>query len=255
MRPRHPLQPPSVSEPQARVARELAAHHPRVRAAFAASHERACSGELPAAGTATMSRELWRAELADLRSRGARDGQGTRRGVPRSAREPSARTGLFGPCGVPAISDKWSTARCVEDLARELGLRCRRWSQRWTGPESPGDRVGNACAITCGQAQGSAGVTPACGAPPRFVPGVTGTQRERGALFRERLPSPCDDAGLLSAGPIPDTPASQIELLSPSAFKTVWRRAPHGNSRTPGWGRRAPSSDPPAGMEDKPTRL
>ena len=121
LRPRHPLQTPSLSERQAAVARALVAQHPGVRAAFAASVERARSGELPATGTAVMSRELGRAELANLRSRQGR-AMGKRRAEAfRARRERRARE--LGYADVAAYLEQRYVVdgAHVETLAGELG--------------------------------------------------------------------------------------------------------------------------------------
>jgi hypothetical protein len=71
--PRRALATPSVSERHAAIARALLDRDPRVRAALAIGVERARSGELPAAGTAVMSRELARPQLMELRRRQGRE--------------------------------------------------------------------------------------------------------------------------------------------------------------------------------------
>jgi hypothetical protein len=122
LRPRHPLQTPSLSERQAAVARALvAAQHPGVRAAFAAGIERARSGELPATGTVVMSRELGRAELANLRSSQGR-AMGKRRAEAfRARRERRARE--LGYADVAACLEQRYVVdgALVETLAGELG--------------------------------------------------------------------------------------------------------------------------------------
>src|SRR5918994_3956810 len=117
----HPVQTPSLSERHAAVARALLADHPRVRAAFSASIERARSGELPAVGTAVMSRELGRAELADLRSRQGR-AMGQRRAEAFQTRREARARELGYRDLATYLHERYAVdgAR-VEDLARELG--------------------------------------------------------------------------------------------------------------------------------------
>jgi hypothetical protein len=89
--PRRPLATPSVSERHAAIARALLDHDPRVRAGLAAGAERARSGELPAVGTAVMSRELARPQLLELRRRQGRGLGRARAHAFRARRETRAR--------------------------------------------------------------------------------------------------------------------------------------------------------------------
>jgi hypothetical protein len=132
LRPRHPLQTPSLSERQAAVARSVIANHAHVRAAFSASIERARSGELPAAGTAVMSRELWRTELAELRSRQGR-AMGERRAEAfRARRERRARELGYADLAAYLHQRYVVDGARVEDLARELAAARRLSSLTWT---------------------------------------------------------------------------------------------------------------------------
>jgi hypothetical protein len=93
---------------------------PHVRAAFA-PNERARSGELPAAGTAAMSRELWRAELADLRSRQGRAMGKARAERFRARRESRARELGYADLAAYLHTRYVLVGALVEDLTRELG--------------------------------------------------------------------------------------------------------------------------------------
>jgi hypothetical protein len=90
-------------------------------AALAIGVERARSGELPAAGTAVMSRELARPQLMELRRRQGRE-LGRRRAESfRAERELRART--LGYQDLANLRQRYTAdgAR-VEDLARELDV-------------------------------------------------------------------------------------------------------------------------------------
>jgi hypothetical protein len=120
--PRRALATPSVSERHAAIARALLDRDPRVRAALAIGVERARSGELPAAGTAVMSRELARPQLMELRRRQGRE-LGRRRAESfRAERELRARA-LGYPDLATYLHQRYTAdgAR-VEDLARELNV-------------------------------------------------------------------------------------------------------------------------------------
>jgi hypothetical protein len=123
-----------MSERQAAVGRAVV-DHPRVRAAFAASQERARAGELPAAGTAAMSREVWRAELADLRSRQGRALGKGRAEAFRARRESRARE-LGYPDLAAYLRQRYVIdGALVADLMRELGAA-------WSAVVADMDRAG-----------------------------------------------------------------------------------------------------------------
>jgi hypothetical protein len=130
--PRRPLATPSVSERHAAIARALLDRDPRVRAGLAAGVERARSGELPAAGTAVMSRELARTQLLELRRRQGRE----------LGRRAPKCFALSASCARGSSATGTSPRTCASDTrpmaaASRTSLvswtwRCRRWSPRWT---------------------------------------------------------------------------------------------------------------------------
>jgi len=118
--PRRPLQVPSRSRRQAANARALAERDPRVRAGLAAGVALARSGELPAAGTAVMSRELRRLQLLELRRRQGRAIGLRRAEVFRAQREARARERGYRDLATYLHERYVVDGARVEDLAREL---------------------------------------------------------------------------------------------------------------------------------------
>ena len=149
------------------------------------------------------------------------------------------------------ISDTRSTALASRISPANSGLRVSRG--RGYGPRrNPTETSWRTYrASTCGQAPGSAGVTPTCGAPPRFVPGVTGRHARAGRPVQGTLAQSWRLGRSPGAGPIPDTPASQNRTFHrPSALERFGGARCYGTPDAPGMGASARRpAIPPVGIE------